>query len=370
MFFVNECDGDGIMRFAKLWLCTLILVSFSVATTAQTPKKRTAAPVVVGITSSMKSAKGQIRQFMFDGNAETYFASEQNPQKDDHLTLQFDELVNVKSINVMTGLPDGQDKLEEGTLEVSSDGRKFQTVSKFVNGVAELKKSQRIAGIRIKASGQDHPLIVREIEIASVVPLAQFRYPVEFIVDVSDAPEMKDWANNVARICERAYPMINDELKSEGFQPTHTITLTLKSSYDGVAATSGFDIVGSVKFFREHPDDIGAMVHETVHCVQRYQARNFPIWLQEGVADYVRFFKFEPGKLGRVDPNTARYNGSYRTSASFLAFVVAKYDAQAVLKINAALRDREVVYTDALFERLTGKTVQELEAEWRKALPR
>lgn len=358
------------MRLVNSWLLVLFLVGLAATVTAQTPPKRTAAPVSVSITSSLKSAKGQIRQFAFDGNAETYFASEQNPQKDDHLTLQFDEPVNVKSINVTTGLPDGQGKLEEGTLEVSPDGRKYQTVSKFVNGVADLQKNQRIAGIRIKANNQDRPLVVREIEISSVVPIAQFRYPVEFIVDVSDAPEMKDWANNVARICERTYPMINDELKSDGFQPTHSITLTLKNGYNGVAATSGFDIVGSVKFFREHPDDVGAMVHETVHCVQRYQARNFPGWLTEGIADYVRFFKFEPGKLGRVDPNTARYNGSYRTSASFLAFVVAKYDAEAVLKINAALRDRDVVYTDALFEKLTGKTVQELEAEWRKALPR
>lgn len=357
------------MRIVNSWLLVIFLVGLTAAATAQALKKRTATPVIASITSSLKSAKGQIRQFAFDGNAETYFASEQNPQKADHLTLLFDEPVNVKSINVITGLPDGQAKLDEGELEVSPDGRKFHSVSKFVDGVAEFKKSQRIASIRIKASAQDHPLVVREIEISSMVPVAQFRYPVEFLVDVSDAPDMKEWANNVARICERAYPMINDELKSEGFQPTRTITLTLKSSYDGVAATSGFDIVGSVKFFREHPDDIGAMIHETVHCVQRYQARNFPGWLTEGIADYVRFFKFEPGKLGRVDPNTARYNGSYRTSASFLAFVVAKYDAQAVLKINAALRDREVTYSDALFERLTGKTVQELEAEWRKALP-
>lgn len=357
-----------MVRFVSSCLLVIVLAGPTTTATAQTDQKPAAAPIVASITSSLKSAKGQIRQFAFDGNAETFFASEQNCQKGDHLTLQFDEPVDVKSIKVITGLPDGQRTLEDGELELSPDGQKFHSGAKFVDGIAEFNKNERVASIRVKTNGQDRPLVVREIEVSSAAPVALFRYPVEFTVDVSDAPDMKDWADNVARICERAYPMINDELKSDGFQPTNSITLTLKSKYDGVAATSGFDIVGSVKFFKAHPDDVGAMVHETVHCVQRYRARNFPGWLTEGIADYVRFFKFEPGKLGRVDPKTARYNGSYRTSASFLAFVVAKYDAQAVLKLNAALRDRDVVYTDALFEKLTGKTVQELEAEWRATL--
>ena len=51
-----------------------------------------------------------------------------------------------------------------------------------------------------------------------------------------------------------------------------------------------------MKYFKANPDDIGAMVHETVHCVQLYRGRGNPGWLVEGVADYVRFFKYEPGK--------------------------------------------------------------------------
>lgn len=362
------------MRSLSLWLLVISTVGLATAAMAQAPKTTAKKPpvrsIVASITSSLKSAKDQIRQFAFDGNADTFFASETNPKKDDHVTLQFDQPVAVKSVKVMTGLPDGEGKLVGGVLETSIDGKTYRVASKFTDGIASFEaKGQRIASVRIKAVEQEHPIIVREIEISSVTPIATFRYPVEFVVNVSDAPDMKAWAENVARICERAYPMINEELKSDGFQPTSVITLTMKRDYDGVASTSGFDIVGSAKFFREHPDDVGAMIHETVHCVQRWKATNFPVWLQEGVADYVRFFKFEPGKLGRIDPNTARYNSSYRTSASFLAFVVAKYDSQAVLKLNAALRDPKEVYSDAVFERLTGKTVQELEDEWRKALP-
>ena len=40
------------------------------------------------------------------------------------------------------------------------------------------------------------------------------------------------------------------------------------------------------------------MVHETTHVVQAYRRGARPGWLVEGISDYIRFFKFEPGKLG------------------------------------------------------------------------
>jgi len=108
------------------------------------------------------------------------------------------------------------------------------------------------------------------------------------------------------------------------------------------------------------------MIHETCHVVQRYRGRGNPGWLVEGVADYVRFFVFEPGKAGPVNPNRARYNGSYRTTAAFLAFVSAKYDKQLVLKLNQRMRDGK--YQEDVFHELTGKTVQELDQEWLASL--
>jgi hypothetical protein len=87
----------------------------------------------------------------------------------------------------------------------------------------------------------------------------------------------------------------------------------------------------------------------------------------EGIADYIRFFKYEPGKLGRISPSRARYNGSYRVSAAFLAYLVEKYDPDAVRKLNRAMREGE--YQEVIFKHLTGKTVQELDREWRDSLP-
>src|SRR5205085_4085503 len=116
-----------------------------------------------------------------------------------------------------------------------------------------------------------HPLAIREFTITSDPPVATFKYPVEFVVNVDDAPEMREWAEKAARVCERQYGMICEELKSDSFKPLTVITMTLRNDYSGVAAAGGGRITGSVRYFKAHPDDVGAMVHETVHTVQRYR---------------------------------------------------------------------------------------------------
>jgi len=196
--------------------------------------------------------------------------------------------------------------------------------------------------------------------------VAAFRHPVEFTLDVADAPEMKAWGEKAIRVCERNYAMICDELASDGYDPPTRIPMRLRADYKGVAEVSGGRITGSVAYFKSHPDDIGAMVHETAHCVQGYRARGLPGWLVEGIADHVRFWKYEPGKAGRLQPERARYDGSYRTTAAFLAFVSDKYDAKAVNKLNAMLRTN--TYDATAWKALTGKSVEELNQEWRQSL--
>lgn len=325
-------------------------------------------PPAVTIESSLGSAAEQIRQLTFDGDPETFFASEKNPSRDDHFTLSFDKPAAVKSIVVMTGRPDGTDQLNMALLEISEDGKTFRQLARFSGGTARgTPKVKTIQAIRIKPSRSlQHPLVIREIVLESDSPAATFKYPIEFIVDVSDAPEMKEWAEKAARACEQAYLMINEELKSDGFKPRRVITMELKNDYDGVAATGRGRIVGSVKFFKEHPDDVGAMIHETVHNVQAYRGRNAPGWLVEGIADYVRFFKWEPVKPQPLTRSRARYDGSYRITAAFLAYLVDQHDKEFVRKLNTIIREGK--YQEETFKELTGKTLQELGEEWKSTL--
>ncbi len=320
-------------------------------------------PVSARVESNLATALPRIRQHAFDGDPATDFASEQNARAGDQLTLRFEKPVDPSSITVAT------DRLEAGSLEVSHDGREFKKVAAFSNGAARLVSQQHgVLAFRVVSDrAMDHPLVIREIAIESQPRVALFANPVEFVLDSKDAPEMLPWLKQAAEICERAYPMINHELASPGFKPAKVIHMALKSRYDGVAATSGDRIIGAVGFFKRNPGDFGAMVHETTHVVQHYQGNENPGWLVEGVSDYVRFFKYEPGHLGPIRKSRARYDHGYRESAAFLAYLVKTYDSRIVLKLNAAMR--EGTYQDALFETITKKPLKTLGEEWLGSLP-
>jgi RNA polymerase sigma factor (sigma-70 family) len=326
-------------------------------------------PVAATVQTTLSTESGQIRQFAFDGDPDTYFASAENLRSTDHFTLVFDKPVAVYSIVVTTGRPEGGDQLDEGALEVSADGQQFEPLARFEEGVAQANSGGRhLQAIRIKpGTDLDHPLAIQEITVESDPAVMVFKYPVEFVVDVDD-PEMQEWAEEVARTCEQAYPLINEELKSDGFKPPHLVRMALKSNSRHKAMASQGHITGSINYFKENPDDVGALVFVTAAVVQSYHQRNNPRWLVEGVADYVRYFKYEPGKLGRLSPDQARYDGGYAVTAAFLAYLTRKYDRDIVRKLNQVMRDGE--YNEAVFKKLTGKTVEELDKEWRASLRR
>jgi hypothetical protein len=348
-----------------LFVVPCLVAANVMAQSATTPP---APPVAANIETSLKTEFPHIRQFAFDGDSTTVFASAQNPGRSDHFTLVFEQPVAIESIVVNTGRSDGGDRLKSVTIETSIDGTAFDPPRPLADGEKLSDPiGPKLKAVRLRPGGDlSHPLVLREVMIVSVPVVAVFQYPVEFVIDVVDAPEMQAWAEKTARICEGAYAMINRELKSEGFRPASSIKMSLRKSYRGVAATGGSNITGSVSYFKDHKKDAGAMVHETVHVVQHYRGRGNPGWLVEGVADYVRFFKFEPGNLGPINAEKARYNQSYRVSAAFLAYLVEKYDPQLVLKLNRSMR--EGTYKAELFRELTGKTIDDLGKEWRAKL--
>ncbi len=190
---------------------------------------------------------------------------------------------------------------------------------------------------------------------------------VQVTVDVSEVPDLKDWGDKAKEIIQKWHPKIAEMLKSDGFTAPSTVKVVFKKDMDGVAYTAGKTITISAAWVKTHPDDYGMVVHELTHVVQSYKrAGRGTGWLVEGIADYVRFFQYEPGKLGDFNARRARYDGSYRVTAAFLAFVVEKHDKDIVRKLNAALREGD--YKDELFQKHTGKTVKELDEEWRASL--
>lgn len=327
------------------------------------------APVMAAIETTLSSAAPQIKMFAFDGDANTYFLSSQNAAAADHFTLLFDAPVALKSVAVLTGRVKGGDALDAGVLELSEDGKTFEGAAKFADGAVKFEaQGKKVRGVRIKPSEDlKHPLAIREFTLVSTPEVKAFEYPVEVYTDTKDDPELTEWIEKTARICERAYQMICEELKSDGFTPKTVVRMTLKNDYKGVAATGGLQITGAVKYFKTHRDDAGAMVHEMVHVAQQYHSRNNPSWLVEGVADYIRNYKYEPEKKMRpVNPDAVKYDGSYQISARFLKFLSDKYDPEIVSKLNKIMRDGK--YNENVFEELTKKKLPELDAEWKTEL--
>lgn len=192
----------------------------------------------------------------------------------------------------------------------------------------------------------------------------------EIAFDTSQMPEIKEWVEKKLKpVCIEWYPKIVDLLPSEGYAAPRRFTIVFHKDMRGVANTGGTRVNCAGEWFTNNLEGeaAGAVVHEMVHVVQQYgraRGRNRnPGWMVEGVADYIRWFLYEPAKnRPRVNPDRARYTDSYRTTAAFLNYVVEKHDKQFVEKFNAAMREGK--YRDELWKDLAGKTVDELWSDY------
>jgi hypothetical protein len=59
-----------------------------------------------------------------------------------------------------------------------------------------------------------------------------------------------------------------------------------------------------------------------------------------------------------------RYDASYRVSANFLNWLTENYDKNIITQLNEAMREGR--YNGDLWEKYTGKSVQELGAKWKE----
>jgi hypothetical protein len=93
----------------------------------------------------------------------------------------------------------------------------------------------------------------------------------------------------------------------------------------------------------------------------------------EGLADYVRWFLYEPQSHGadlvwmKQRKNLRlRHDAGYRVTANFLNWVTEKYDKSIVQNLNAAMREGK--YRDEIWKVSTGHTLQDLGADWKNDL--
>jgi hypothetical protein len=190
-------------------------------------------------------------------------------------------------------------------------------------------------------------------------------------LDTSGAPEAAPWARKARKLIREWHPKIARLLHSASHTPATTVKVVFKKYIkgDGKYGLPGH-AVGNVitinaKWIKAHPEDWGLIIHELTHVLQGYPSYQ-PRWLVEGIADYVRYFRFE-GNHSVAPVNTKKYGyrDGYAAAARFLAWAQTTYNRQLVGKLNRALRAK--TYKAALFKSYTGKSLTRLWTEYLRA---
>jgi Peptidase of plants and bacteria len=206
---------------------------------------------------------------------------------------------------------------------------------------------------------------------------ARFRYSLtktevhrvpRFILEISNVPDRgksKKWGESAKELCEEWFPVYCKFLSTEGWTPPEVVKIVIKTDMKVPGSTSGATISVNDGFITKHPEDFGMVMHELVHVLQHYpNSHKGAGWLIEGIADYLRYWKYESERPRRKLGENASYRDGYYTAGSFLAWIVWKYDRRAVRRLDAALRNGK--YDDALFHKITGKDLAELWDEFVK----
>lgn len=358
------------VRVAVLLTLACALSGGARAAAAEEGKKAAdARPKLARVETDLPTTRDFVPQLAFDGDAKTFFLSDRPGKAGEAFTLMLPAPAKVKQIEVSTGKPDGTDALGAGVLETSADGAKFAGAAVFKAGVAKADlggKELRALRLRLTADGAA-PLAIREITLDAEPPVPTFTYPIQIVLDASEVPDLKEWCQKVRDVAEEFYPVAAETLSYESYRPPRRIDLILKKSNKGIAGTGGSRIVCSDGWFRAHPKDVGAIIHETIHVVQSYPKYD-PVWLVEGVADYVRYYVFEPDSPRRpLNRARIRYQDGYGTTAAFLDWLVRTRDKEIVRKLNKALRTSQ--YNEGLFKDTTGKDLNALWDEFKQSLP-
>jgi len=206
-----------------------------------------------------------------------------------------------------------------------------------------------------------------------------------FVMDATDAPDLMPWAEEALCPALTVWsPKIAKLLVSDDYAPPARVTLLFCTGMGKVPAAAGGGVIrlNAAWFRREREGEAtGCVIHELVHVVQNYgrpvhsaqPPAPVPGWVVEGIADYIRWFLFEPQRRGaaitsRQSAEKARHDGSYRVSANFLNWAVTTYDRSLITRLNAAALEGR--YDDALWQTWTGKPLQNLNKEWKFELMR
>lgn len=356
-------------EFGRFATALALLMGLLLPSAARPAPKAAPAPVEALIYSTMPSTAAHRPEMAMDGDPGTYFKSVYGMDDGDDFLVLLSRAVPIQSLRITTGDSEGQDTLSDAFVETSPDAVHYTKAAEFnAKGVAAAAlHNAPVAALRIRLDkGKGVPsLLVREITINSTTPIAHVQIgPGRGFYDISQAPDLAVWAQKAEAQMEEFWPDTAALLYSNGFITPNMVNVVYKTGpgVTGVAATGGGVMTVNSAWCRQHPEDTGLTVHEMAHVIQAMSSYD-PVWLIEGVADYIRWVRFEPQNFQYgINPKKSTYHDAYRTTAAFLAYCELHYDSRLVTKLNDAIRFGN--YNNGLFLKYCGKDVDALWAEF------
>ncbi|MES2923423.1 MAG: basic secretory protein-like protein [Verrucomicrobiota bacterium] len=216
-------------------------------------------------------------------------------------------------------------------------------------------------------------------KIVKTYPSPDGKY--KYVLDATLAPDLVKWVEKeLMPVVYEWYPKMVVMLPSDKYTAPETVIMEFRDDMGGTPAyAAGNKLSMSVPWFRTQLEGEakGCVIHELVHIVQNYWRANAtnpnpsktPGWVTEGIPDYIRWFLYEPKSKGAEittgNHSNAKFDSSYRVSANFLNWVVETHDKEFIRKLNAAAR--EGTYSEKIWRDSSGKSVEELGEDWKKA---
>lgn len=148
---------------------------------------------------------------------------------------------------------------------------------------------------------------------------------------------------------------------------THDVIFITDTAYKGVAETSGSRILFATKYMNKFPYDVDVVTHEGMHIVQGYGYGSGPVWLTEGIADFIRY-KYGVDNIGSkwflptFKAKEKGYEQSYRITARFFEWIDQKVKPGMIIQIDKELRNH--TYNADTWTKLSGKTLDQLWADY------
>jgi hypothetical protein len=164
------------------------------------------------------------------------------------------------------------------------------------------------------------------------------------------------------RMIDAFFDVYPREAKTFNEKAISKVVFIMDPDYAGVAETDNGQITYSPSWMLKQPTDIDVVTHELMHIVQEYGYSAGPVWLTEGIADYVRYsFGIDnAGAQWTLPPfkSVQYYDNSYRITARFLVWTERNVKPGAVKYLDAQLRAH--TYTNDSWKNFTGASVDEL----------